>query len=62
MKKDRRVVDMSDVEHLVNKDLLAGGRGRFRHSDGQDTVLEVSFHVVLVDRSREVEGAVKFAD
>jgi len=56
------VVHASGVEHLFNKDLLAGGSSRFRHSEGQDTVLQGSFHVVLVDTSREVEGAVEFAD
>lgn len=58
-----RIRIVAGVDHLLDSDLLgASVDDLLRHHDGQNAVLEASLDVVLVDGSRELEGAVELAD
>lgn len=51
------------VDHLLDGNLLgASVDDLLRHNDGQNAVLETGLDVVVVDGSRELEGAVELAD
>lgn len=50
------------VDHLLDGNLFgASVDDPLRHNDGQNAVLQAGLDAILVDRSRELEGAVKLA-
>jgi len=46
----------------LNVDAASGRSLRLRHNDAEDTVLQTGLDVVVIDATREAEGAVEFAD
>jgi len=58
------VIVSEDKHHILlfNVNAASGRSLRLGHNDAEDTVLQTGLDVVVIDATREAEGAVEFAD